>query len=114
MLDGQATRNWEDADLGALFRALRDTDPAAPMVADGTGQVLDRAAFWRIACGVSHAAAAAPGMAFGLRLPDGAAALPWIAGALMAGVPFAMLDGRDPPARTAELCASLGLAACLA
>jgi acyl-coenzyme A synthetase/AMP-(fatty) acid ligase/thioesterase domain-containing protein len=105
---------WLAADFAALLRQLRDADPAAPMVADGEGGTLDRAGFWRIACGVSQAAAAEPPGIFGLLPPHGAAGQAWLLGAFLAGRPFAVFDPRDPPGRLAEISDALGLAAILA
>jgi hypothetical protein len=105
------TRGDDAWDLAAALRSLRDAGPSAPMVADGAGGELSREAFWRIACGVSQAAAATPGSAFALLPPAGAPGQAWIAGALMAGRSFALLDARDPPERREEIRAALGLLA---
>jgi hypothetical protein len=95
MLDTASDEVWATVDLATLLRRLCDAAPSAPMVADGAGGALDRSPFWRLACGVPHTVAAAPGPAFGLLPPHGAAGQASLAGALLAARPFALLD---PPA----------------
>ncbi|WP_270937097.1 hypothetical protein, partial [Falsiroseomonas oryzae] len=80
MPDVPAPDAWLEADIAGILGPLCGSDPATLMVADDEGAALDRAGFWRIACGVSHAAAAAPAAGFALLPPTGAAAMAWIAG----------------------------------